>query len=84
MVEVTDLKEDPLEKKGWRRRSILEEPRLSEVMQMYKDLGLEVLVKDVKPEDLKLPESCTECIDGKFKVIYTRPKKGAKGTNEIF
>ena len=31
---------------GWERRSILDEPRLSEVVEAYRELGLEVRVVD--------------------------------------
>lgn len=75
MVEVNDFKDDPLEKKGWQRRCILDESRLSEVVKMYEELGLEVLVKEIEPGNMKSSESCTECEIGKLKVVYTRPKK---------
>ena len=84
MVEVADLKDDPLEKEGWQRRSILDEPRLGEVVKMYEDMGLEVQMTDLKPE---LAEGCKTCIDGqagKFKVIYTRSGKGGGGSDDLF
>ena len=37
MIDVTELNENPLEKEGWEKRSILDEPRLSEVVKIYKD-----------------------------------------------
>ncbi len=84
MVEAADFKEDPLEKEGWQRRSILDEPRLGEVVKMYEDMGLEVLVTDLKPE---LAEGCKTCIDGqagKLKVVYTRSRKGGGGSDDLF
>ena len=82
MVEVADFKDDTLEKEGWQRRSILDEPRLGEVVKGYEDMGLEVLMTDLKPE---LAEGCKTCIDGQaFKMIYTRPGKGGGGSDDLF
>ena len=66
---------DALERDGWLKRSILDEPRLSEVVEMYKEIGLEVKVVDAKPENV---DGCTVCLDGtpqKYKVVYTREPK---------
>ena len=84
MVEITDIKENPLEKEGWQRRSILDEPRLSEVIKMYEDMGLEITVVDF---ELELAEGCKTCLDcpsGKLKVVYTRPKDGDGGSDDLF
>lgn len=67
--------QDDLEKAGWLKRSILDEPRLSEVVAMYKELGLEVKVVDAEPENV---DGCTVCLDGapqRYKVVYTREPK---------
>jgi hypothetical protein len=82
MVEVTDFKDDPLEKEGWRRRSILDEPRLSEVVKMYQEMGLEVLIVDLDP---RLVEGCKNCIEyqpRRYKVVYTRAGEGGGGATE--
>ena len=84
MVEVTDFKDDPLKKEGWQRRSILDEPRLSEVVKMYEDVGLEVLVTDFNPEHANGCKTCLECQPGKFKVVYTRPREGKGGSDDRF
>ena len=84
MVEVTDFKNDPLEKEGWQRRSILDEPRLSEVVKMYEELGLEVFVREIDPELLDAPKSCIESVVGKFKVVYTRPKTRTGEQDDLF
>ncbi len=83
MVDVSDFKNDPLEKEGWERRSILDEPRLSEVVKMYEELGLEVLVTDFDSEKIDAPESCSDCVDEQLKVVYTRAKKEEKSSNKI-
>lgn len=63
-------REEELAKDGWEKQSVLSEPRLSEAVEMYKELGLEVRVE---PVDLAcVDEDCKECFDEACKVIYTR------------
>ena len=83
MVEVTDFKDDPLEKEEWQRRSILDEPRLGEVVNMYENMGLEALVTDFNPEHADKCKTCLECQPRKFKVVYTRPRKGGGGSDDL-
>jgi hypothetical protein len=35
-------RQDELARQGWQRKSTYDEPRLSEMADMYKDIGLEV------------------------------------------
>ena len=68
-----------LEKEGWERRTVTDEPRLSEMVELYEELDFEVLVLPVEPEDL---DGCTACIDlepDRYRTIFTRPKGGLKG-----
>ncbi len=84
MAEVIDIKKNPLEKEGWQRRSILDEPRLSEVVEMYESMGLDVIVVDFEPELAEGCKTCLACQTGKFKVVYTRPKNGDGGSDDLF
>ena len=66
-------RKDELEKEGWEKRFTIDEPRLSEAVDQYKELGFEVLLESVDPST----EECTSCIaiDSKrYKNIYTRKK----------
>ena len=66
-------REEQLVKEGWERQSVLSEPRLSEAMEMYEELGLEVRVESVDVEGMD--EDCRECFVGEdCKVIYTRKR----------
>lgn len=78
MVEITDIREETMKKGGWQQRSILDEPRLSEAVQLYEEMGFEVMVNDIRPEDIEEASSCTECISGSLKVIYTRKREGTR------
>lgn len=56
---------------GWQRCFIADEPRLSEAVETYGDLGFEVLVLPVRGDDA----ACNECMRAKpdaFRVIYVR------------
>jgi len=59
---------------GWTRRFTAEEPRLSEMKELYESLGLEVLVISATPEET---QECASCFDipefeDRYKTIYTR------------
>ena len=73
MVEIAQIESTVLEAQGWHRRSILNEPRLSEVVATYRELGLEVKLVDLDPAAC---DGCTTCFEGgepgRFKVVYTR------------
>jgi len=84
MVDVADLPEDRLEREGWERRSILDDPRLSEVVASYEEMGLEVILKEF---DGAKADGCVTCLDGptnRLMIIYTRPGKGPGKLDELF
>jgi len=59
---------------GWVRRFTAEEPRLSEMKELYESMGIEVLIEPGMPED---DEQCRSCLDAegferRYKTIYTR------------
>ena len=60
---------------GWQKRNTIDEPRLSELIEMYEELGFEVKTEDFDPENF--PEECSECMlqyPERYKIIYTRKK----------
>ncbi len=66
---------DPLVREGWERQNTLDEPRLSEVAEMYRETGFEVRIE---PFDPGRESGCTECMQAsaeKYKTIYTRRLK---------
>jgi|GEM_PF-311751 len=69
---------------GWRRRFTADEPRLSEMKNLYSSLGLEVRVEtDIPDEDA----DCSSCFDAegfsdKYKTIYTRGEERAGRESE--
>jgi len=74
-------REEELVNLGWEKRFLADEPRLSEMKEMYESIGFEVLLEPLpgKEELAGCAESgCTECMDldpGRYRTIYTRAKE---------
>ena len=68
------FREQTLKKKGWTKQSTHDEPRLSDIVEMYQEIGLEVLLEPFNPDE---ETGCTDCMREtarNYKTIYTRPK----------
>ena len=68
-------REEELRKEGWEKRFTADDPRLTEAIEMYKELGFEVHLEPVDASS----EECTNCLTdftARYKTIYTRPRKG--------
>lgn len=60
---------------GWTRQFVAAEPRLSEAVELYRSLGLEVRLEPISSEGLQ--GDCTVCMEAaqnQFWVIYTRSR----------
>ena len=58
---------------GWERQTTTDEPRLTELVEFYEEIGFEVLLRPARPEELG--QDCTECMRAdpdRFRTIYTR------------
>jgi hypothetical protein len=67
-------REQALNKEGWTKQSTHDEPRLTDIVEMYEEIGLEVLLEPFNPVE---EPGCTDCMRvsaDKFKTIYTRKK----------
>jgi hypothetical protein len=59
---------------GWQKQGTYDEPRLSELVDVYREIGLEV---HLEPFNAENEEGCTGCMQSfpdQFKTIYTRRK----------
>ncbi len=66
-------REEELKKEGWEKRFTMDEPRISEMAEQYRELGFEVLIEPVDPSS----EECLSCIasnPNRYKTLYTRKK----------
>lgn len=66
---------------GWTRRSVASEPRLSEIVELYESLGLEVLLVPVlrDREETGAEGICAACFGSgeeadRTRAVYTRPR----------
>lgn len=62
-----------LASQGWKRCFIADEPRLSEAVETYVEIGYEVTVVPVPQDD----EGCTECIaqdSSRYRLIFIRKR----------
>lgn len=65
--------EDDYDIDGWERQTTTDEPRLSELVEFYEELGFEVLLRPAALEELG--QDCTDCMRAapdRFRTIYTR------------
>ena len=63
-----------LAQEGWKKQDIYDEPRLSDIIEMYEELGFEI---HLEPFDPRFETGCTKCMQAdpdKFKTVYTRLK----------
>ena len=64
-----------LEKEGWVKQFSADEPRLSEAVEEYQQLGFEVHLEPLDPQEMA--GECTTCFMAscdRYQVIYTRRK----------
>lgn len=67
-------RQEELTKAGWEKKSVADEPRLSEIAEMYKEIGFEVHLESFNPDE---EPGCIDCMKKSpetYKVIYTRKK----------
>ena len=65
---------EKLIQQGWEKQATYDDPRLSEMVDMYKEIDLEV---HLEPFNAANEEGCTGCMQLRpdmFKTIYTRKK----------
>jgi hypothetical protein len=69
-----------LGQQGWTRRFTALGKRLSEAVELYRQLGFEIRLEPVNPDEDELAnsESCRHCVVATLaRTIYTRPSDGS-------
>ena len=67
-------RQEELTRQGWQRQATYDEPRLSEMVDMYREIGLQVRLESFDPDE---EPGCTNCMAKTpelYKTIYTRKK----------
>jgi len=68
-------REEELRKQGWVRQFVTDEPRLSEAVELYRELGYEVRLEQTSFEELnQICKNCLEADCEKYRIIYIRKK----------
>ena len=79
--------EDALLRDGWKRQTVIGEPRLSEIVANYKAMGFEVHVEEFKTEG---ESGCNTCFDAgeemgfSYGTVYIRKRNEPTGEDELF
>jgi len=72
-----EQKEEHLKKQGWNRQFVTDEPRLTEAVELYQQLGYEVHLEQASFEEIN--QMCKNCLEDddciKYKTIYIRKKQ---------
>lgn len=69
---IQPLDKEELQKSGWVKQTTYDEPRLTEMCEMYRELGFEVHLEPFVPDE---ETECSECMrlhPEKYKTVYTR------------
>jgi len=73
-------REEELARQGWEKRFLADEPRLSEMKELYESIGFEVLLEPLPSrEELAgcAENGCTACLDmdpARYRTIYTKAR----------
>lgn len=86
-MSISAQREAQLAAWGWTRQTLINEPRLSEIVQEYRELGFEVHLESIDPKSCRSSGECTACFDNpklaaQFKVVFTRPIPGGGGDSD--
>ena len=66
--------EEELISKGWEKQATYDDPRLSEMVDMYKEIGLAVHLEPFNAANEKGCTGCMALFADQLKTIYTRKK----------
>ncbi len=67
-------RQEKLTCQGWKRQATYDEPRLSEMADMYEQIGLEIHLEPFHAEEEPGCTGCMEIMPELYKTIYTRKK----------
>ena len=63
---------------GWVRRHLTDAARAAESVELYSDMGFEVELRQLTPQDLGSKcQACAASICGSYVMVYTRRKDSA-------
>jgi hypothetical protein len=69
-------REEELIGQGWEKQATYDGPRLSEMIELYAEIGMEVHLEPVHPQNEQTCTGCLQIRPESYKTIYTRKKSG--------
>jgi len=75
MSEPGKKTEEERERAGWKLASTTSGAHLRRILEMYEEIGLDVYLEEVTPEECGGCTVCYTAADETITRIYTRPKK---------
>jgi hypothetical protein len=85
MADTGVTAEQQLIAQGWTRQFNTDEPRLSEAVEMYEEMGLEVRLEPVVVDPGS--ETCQMCYEQdchRYQTIWTRPSEVSRADDDLF
>ena len=77
--------EEQLLAQGWTKQFNTDAPRLSEAVDMYEQMGLEVHLEPVVIDpDSEACQMCYEQDCHRYQTIWTRPREGSRSDDDLF
>lgn len=73
MSEVVNKTREELEEGGWKLASTTSGAHLQRILEMYEEIGLDVYLEEVAPEECGVCTICYTMGDETLTRIYTRP-----------
>ena len=67
-------REEVLAEKGWKKQTTHDEPRLSDIVEMYEEMNFEVHLEPFNADEEYGCIECMKAMPDKYKTIYTRKK----------
>lgn len=72
-----------IEREGWRLGSVTSGLHLRQIVDIYKELGLEVRLEEIAPEECGGCNSCYIADGETIYRVYTRPKGKSSGLEQV-
>jgi hypothetical protein len=70
-------REAELAAQGWQKQATTDDPRLSEMVELYAELGFEIHLEPFRPEAEPGCTGCLAAFPDRYKTIYTRKREGS-------
>jgi hypothetical protein len=71
------MNKEELARQGWVKQTTYDEPRLSEIAEIYDEMGFEVLIEPFAPGDEPGCSVCMKHQPDRYKTIYTRKRNSS-------